>query len=62
MTPLQFIEQQRIDRARQLLEHTGHTIATVAHQVGFDNPFYFSRRFKQATGMSPSDFRRQSMA
>lgn len=60
MTPMQFVEQQRLDRARELLEHTGYTIATIAQQVGFESAFYFSRRFKQATGVSPRDYRRQA--
>jgi AraC family transcriptional regulator of arabinose operon len=60
MTPLQFIEQQRIERARELLEHTGYTISAIARQVGFESPFYFSRRFKQAEGMSPREYRRQA--
>jgi AraC family transcriptional regulator of arabinose operon len=55
MTPLQFVERQRIERARELLEHAGYTIATIARQVGFDSAFYFSRRFKHVTGMSPRE-------
>ena len=60
MTPLQFIERQRIERARKLLEHTGHTIASISQQVGFESAFYFSRRFKLATGSSPRDYRRRA--
>lgn len=59
MTPQQFVERQRIERARELLEHTGYTIAAIAKQVGFESPFYFSRRFKQMQGFSPSEFRRR---
>lgn len=57
MTPQQFVERQRIERARELLEHTGYTVATIAGQVGFENAFYFSRRFKRSTGMSPREYR-----
>lgn len=58
MTAVQFIERQRIERAREMLEHTGYPIAGIARQVGFENAFYFSRRFKKATGQSPRDYRR----
>ena len=56
-SPQRFLEQQRINRARQLLELTGHSVAEVALEVGYDNPFYFTRRFKAATGQSPRDYR-----
>lgn len=61
MTPVQFIEQQRIERACEMLEHTGYPIAVISQQVGFENAFYFSRRFKRAKGISPRDFRRQAV-
>ena len=60
MTPQQFVEQQRMERACELLEHTGYSIAEIARQLGFESPFYFTRRFKLATGKSPRDFRQQS--
>jgi len=59
MPPQQFIEQQRIRRATELLEHSGYSIAEISSRVGFDSPFYFSRRFKKATGQSPRAFRQQ---
>ena len=59
MTPQQFIEQQRLDRARELLEHTDYAVGTIAKEIGFASPFYFSRRFKNATGESPRDYRQR---
>ncbi|RCS41509.1 arabinose operon transcriptional regulator AraC [Bremerella cremea] len=61
MTPVQFIEQQRIERACEMLEHTGYPITAIAQQVGFENAFYFSRRFKRAKGISPRAYRRQAV-
>lgn len=61
MTPIEFIQQQRIERACEMLEHTGYPIAEIARQVGFENAFYFSRRFKLARGMSPRQFRQQAI-
>ena len=57
LTPLQYLERLRIDRARQLLELTAHPVGHVARRVGFDNPFYFSLRFKKHTGQSPRHYR-----
>lgn len=56
-TPQRFIEQQRIERAQQLLERSSLTIADIAQAVGFQNPFYFTLRFKKATGTSPRAYR-----
>lgn len=47
----------RMARARQLLDTTDATIAEVAQDVGYDDPFYFSRHFRRHHGMSPSAFR-----
>lgn len=60
LTPRKFLEQQRLLRAQKLLERTSHTISAIAAEVGFDNPFYFTLRFKQHTGFAPTDWRRRS--
>ena len=54
----QFVEARRLERARQLLARTGLSVEAVAADVGYDNPFYFSLRFKKATGQAPTEFRR----
>ncbi len=59
ISPQQYLEQQRILRARQLLDSTSRPIQNVAADVGFDNPFYFSLRFKKHTGVSPTEYRTQ---
>ncbi len=58
-TPQRYLELQRLNRARELLEFTQEPIATIARAVGFDNPFYFTLRFKRHGGESPRAFRRQ---
>lgn len=54
------LHRQRIDLARQLLTLTDLPIADIANRVGHPDPLYFSRRFRAATGMSPTSFRAAS--
>lgn len=53
----------RIERAKSLLCHTGASrlsITDIAFNLGFRDISYFNRRFKQLTGVTPSEFRRPS--
>jgi AraC family transcriptional regulator of arabinose operon len=59
ISPQQFFEQQRMWHAGQLLRVTGLGIAEVAAEVGYDDPFYFSNRFRRYSGKSPTQFRGQ---
>jgi len=53
-TPISFIRHFRMKRAAQLLEKTRHNVAEVAYLVGFNNPKYFARFFKEVYGKLPS--------
>lgn len=55
--PLQYLDLQRVEKAKQLLVRTHLPIGQVAGSVGMD-PIYFSQRFKLHTGMSPRDYRK----
>lgn len=61
-TPQRYLELQRLNRARQLLEFTQEPVATIARQVGFENPFYFTLRFKRHAGASPREWRQRRPA
>jgi len=56
----QYVEDLRIRRACHLLKETQLSIAEISEQVGFSTPNYFSMRFKQAVGISPLTFRKNS--
>lgn len=58
LPPREYLERQRIARARQLLELTDLPVKTVSADVGFASEFYFSLRFKKHVGQSPSDYRK----
>lgn len=55
----QFLEIQRVTRARQLLEMTHEPLANIAGELGFTDQFHFSRRFKHYIGTSPLNYRRK---
>ncbi|MBA8794254.1 AraC family transcriptional regulator of arabinose operon [Friedmanniella endophytica] len=57
LSPRDFLEQQRMQAAAQLLRLTGRTVTEVAAAVGYDDPLYFSTRFRRFSGRSPSAFR-----
>jgi AraC family transcriptional regulator of arabinose operon len=57
VSPMEFVERQRIDRARQLLTMTSLSVKEISRQVGYETQFYFSLRFKKSTGQSPKAFR-----
>jgi AraC family transcriptional regulator of arabinose operon len=61
-TPQRYLELQRLNRARQLLEFTQEPVAAIARSVGFENPFYFTLRFKRHSGASPRAWRQRRKA
>lgn len=56
-TPAAVARRVRCDLARELL-FEGLSVAEVAGRLGFQNPFHFSRVFKQVTGLPPSRVQR----
>ncbi|EEQ05521.1 Arabinose operon regulatory protein [Yersinia bercovieri ATCC 43970] len=58
---LRWREDQRVIRAKLLLQTTQEPIATIGRVVGYDDQLYFSRVFRKRVGVSPSDFRRRSL-
>ena len=61
MTPSQYVREQRIHQACELLEHTDYSIENVAERCGFRDRFYFSRVFTKVTGTSPARYRKQTI-
>lgn len=56
---LRWREDQRVIRAKLLLQTTQDPIARIGRTVGYDDQLYFSRVFRKRVGVSPSDFRRR---
>lgn len=57
---LRWRDERRMARASQLLVQTPQAINKVAELVGYTDPLYFTRCFRQHLGCSPRDFRSQS--
>ena len=51
-----FIRFIRLQKGKELIETTNKTISEVAYDVGFNDPSYFSRAFKDEFGSAPSTF------
>lgn len=57
-----FVNRLRINRACQLLMEGDQLVANICYEVGFNNVANFNRRFMDIKGMTPTEFRRQSMS
>jgi AraC family transcriptional regulator of arabinose operon len=59
ISPLAYINAGRLERARNLLTEGQSSVKEVAHRVGFDDAAYFSRLFRRAHGVPPSELNRE---
>lgn len=58
LTPVQLITKTRIAAGSQLLRDTDRPVAAIAHECGFADHSAFTRAFRAATGVTPTEFRR----
>lgn len=56
-SPQQYLQQLRLDRAKQLLSDHTLQIGEIALSIGYPDLYMFSRAFKKQMGCSPSDYR-----
>ncbi len=59
-TPARYIEKIRIAKARELLRDSSLSVAEISAIAGYKDPFYFSKVFKKASGITPSEYRNSS--
>lgn len=60
MTPSEFIRQIRLRHAEQLLRKSQMTVSEVAYKVGFNNPRYLTKYFKEMYGVMPSEYKKSA--
>ncbi|MFC5703328.1 helix-turn-helix domain-containing protein [Cohnella faecalis] len=54
--PVSFLTDLRMSKAKELLLLTNKPIRDIARDVGYEDEFYFSRRFKKTSGIAPNSF------
>jgi AraC family transcriptional regulator len=57
ISPYQYLLQQRIERAKQLLKESDCSIMEIALSCGFNSHSHLSKQFRQLTGMTPTAYR-----
>lgn len=56
-SPIDYFLQMKMQKACQQLDFTNQSIKEVAFSMGFDDPYYFSKRFRTIIGVSPKKYR-----
>ena len=55
--PIDYFIQMKMQKASQHLDLTDKSVKDIALSMGFDDPYYFSKRFTKVMGLSPSKYR-----
>ena len=58
-SPIHYLHETRIKKAKEMLESDYGTLSDVAVSVGYPNVFHFSKMFKKITGTSPGNYAKQ---
>lgn len=62
VSPMEYITNQRISYAQELLTNTSLSVENISYQSGYRDQSYFCRIFKKTTGMSPSEYRAEAVS
>jgi two-component system response regulator YesN len=58
-TFIDYVTRLRINEAKRLIAEERLSLKEISYEAGYKDPNYFSRVFKKATGMTPSEYRQQ---
>ncbi|MCA0985267.1 AraC family transcriptional regulator [Halobacillus yeomjeoni] len=58
MTPIQYLTDIRIQKAKELLQNTKYSSEDIAQLIGYNNANYFNKVFKKVVGISPGKYRK----
>lgn len=62
MTPLQYVNEQRMERAQELLRDAERTVTDVSYALGFSSVSHFIDMFKKHVGQTPKTYQQQVLA
>jgi len=57
--PIDYFIQMKMQKASQQLDFSTNSVKDIALSMGFDDPYYFSKRFRKIIGLSPKQYRSQ---
>lgn len=57
MTFIEYVTSMKMERAKELLDATNHTVGEICERLGYDNQSYFIKTFKSYAGMTPAEYR-----
>jgi transcriptional regulator GlxA family with amidase domain len=59
LTPLAYLQQLRVEYAKQLLEQGGYTFSEITFQVGYEDIAFFRKIFTRTTGLRPKEYQQK---
>jgi transcriptional regulator GlxA family with amidase domain len=62
MSPLEYVHSLRLEEAKHLLETGDLSVETIANEVGYEDPAFFSRLFRRKVNLTPAQYRRRFSA
>lgn len=56
-TFIEYVTGKKIERAKELLDQTNHSVHEICEMLGYDNQSYFIKTFKAQAGVTPTEYR-----
>lgn len=60
-SPSKYILKKRLHRSTEMLQQTNKTIQDIANEIGFNHPGYFSKKFKEEYGCTPTNYGKSNL-
>lgn len=58
-SPGNYLNLKKIEKAKELLQVSDLSVSEISYEIGFNDPYYFTRIFKKKEGIPPSTYRQQ---